>query len=92
MRLVAKGARFAARNGWERAAFFDPEGTVEQPSLTLRRERNWNPLVAAEVRAVREAVGVIDLGGFSKFMLEGPGAASMLDRLLCSRLRGVVRV
>ena len=31
-------------------------------------------------------VGVIDLGGFSKFMLEGPGAAAMLDRLLCSRL------
>ena len=29
---------------------------------------------------------MIDLGGFSKFMLEGPGAAPMLDRLLCSRL------
>ena len=84
--LAAKGARFAARNGWERAAFFDPEGTVAEPTLSLRRERNWNELVAAEVQAVREAVGVIDLGGFSKFMLEGPGAAAMLDRLLCSRL------
>ena len=70
--LAAKGARFAARNGWERAAFFDPAGTIEEPTLTLRRDRNWNDLVAAEVRAVREAVGVIDLGGFSKFMLDGP--------------------
>ncbi|MEK0084132.1 GcvT family protein [Benzoatithermus flavus] len=84
--LKAKGARFGARNGWERAVFFDPEGRIEQPSLTLRRERNWNPLVAQEVRAVREAVGVIDLGGFSKFLVEGAGAEAMLDRVLCSRL------
>ena len=41
---------------------------------------------------MREAVGVIDLGGFSKFMLEGPGAAPMLDRLLCSRLPKVGRI
>lgn len=84
--LKAKGARFGARNGWERAVFFDPDGTVQEPSRTLRRERNWNPLVAAEVEAVREGVGVIDLGGFSKFLLEGPGAEAMLDRILCSRL------
>ena len=41
---------------------------------------------------MREAVGVIDLGGFSKFMLEGQGAAAMLDRLLCSRLPKVGRI
>ena len=41
---------------------------------------------------MREAVGVIDLGGFSKFMLEGAGAAPMLDRLLCSRLPRVGRI
>ena len=90
--LEAKGAHFAARNGWERAAFFDPDGTVEEPTLSLRRDRNWNDLVRAEVRAVRETVGVIDLGGFSKFMLEGQGAAAMLDRLLCSRLPKTGRI
>lgn len=90
--LKAKGARFGARNGWERAVFFDSEGRVGEPCLTLRRERDWNPLVAAEVRAVREAVGVVDLGGFAKFRLVGPGAAAMLDRLLCSRLPKVGRV
>lgn len=84
--LKAKGARFGARNGWERAVFFDPDGTVEAPTLSLRRERNWNPLVAAEVKAAREGVGVIEFGGFSKFLLEGPGAAAMLDRRFCSRL------
>jgi dimethylglycine dehydrogenase len=90
--LKAKGARFGARNGWERAVFFDPKGKVAEPTLTLRRERNWNPLVAAEVNAIREGVGVIDLGGFSKFMVEGPDAAAMLDRLLCSRLPKVGRL
>lgn len=90
--LKAKGAHFGARNGWERAVFFDPGGTVGEPTLSLRRERNWNPLVAAEVRAVRQGCGVIDLGGFSKLRVEGPGAAAMLDRLLCSRLPRVGRV
>jgi dimethylglycine dehydrogenase len=90
--LEAKGAHFAARNGWERAAFFDPTGTIDEPTLTLRRERNWNDLVRAEVRAVRENVGVTDLGGFSKFTLAGKGAAAMLDRLLCSRLPRTGRI
>ncbi len=90
--LLAKGAHFAARNGWERAAYFDPVETIEEPTLSLRRDRNWNNLVAAEVQTVREAVGVIDLGGFSKFMVEGQGAAAMLDRLLCSRLPKVGRI
>ena len=35
--LKAKGARFGTRSGWERAVFFDPEGLVVEPALTLRR-------------------------------------------------------
>ena len=35
---------------------------------------------------------MIDLGGFSKFVLDGPGAAAMLDRLLCSRLPKAGRI
>ena len=45
-RPAAKGARFAARNGWERAVFFDPDRHGREPTLTLRRDRNWNGLVA----------------------------------------------
>ena len=83
--LAAIGARFGVRGGWERALWYDPDGRAEQ-TLTFRRERSWMARVATEVHAVRNAVGLMDLPGFSKFMITGPGAESYLDRLVCSRL------
>ena len=41
---------------------------------------------------MRNAVGLMDLPGFTKFMIEGPGAAAFLDRLLCARLPGLGRI
>jgi dimethylglycine dehydrogenase len=91
-RLKAKGARFGARGGWERAVLFDPEGACAEQTLTFRRDRNWFDLVGEECRAVREGVGVLDLPGFSKFMVEGQGAEAWLDRLTCSKLPKVGRI
>ena len=85
-RLKAKGARFGARGGWERAVYFDPDGSIKEHTLSFRRERSWWNAVAAEVRAVREHVGVLDLPGFTKFEVSGPGAEAFLDTLTCSRL------
>jgi dimethylglycine dehydrogenase len=82
--LKAKGARFGARGGWERAVCFDAKG--EAPSLSFRRPRSFDPLVAAEVKAVRERAGVVDMPGFGTYEISGPGAAAALDRLVCSRL------
>jgi dimethylglycine dehydrogenase len=91
-RLAQAGAQFGARGGWERAVYFDRDGAVAKPTLGFRRDRNWMPLVAAEVKAVRENVGIMDFPGFSKFELSGPGAEAWLDRLLCSRLPRLGRV
>jgi dimethylglycine dehydrogenase len=85
-RLKAKGAHFGARGGWERAVFINPEGSVTDHTLSFRRERNWRNAVAAEVRAVREHVGVLDLPGFTKFEISGAGVEAFLDTLTCSRL------
>ena len=90
--LQAKGARFGARGGWERAVYFDIEDTVPAEKLSFRRESVWHGVVAEEVAAVRERVGVLDLPGFTKFELKGPGAARHLDQLTCSRLPAVGRV
>jgi dimethylglycine dehydrogenase len=84
--LKAKGARFGARGGWERAAYFDPDGSIKDHTLSFRRERSWWNAIAAEVRAVRERVGVLDLPGFTKFEVSGHGAEAFLDTLTCSRL------
>ena len=92
--LGAKGARFAARNGWERAAFFDPAGHDRRSRRsTLRRDRNWNGSSRAEVpgRARgRRACSTCPASPSS--CVEGPGAAPMLDRLLCSRLPAPGRI
>jgi dimethylglycine dehydrogenase len=85
-RLKAKGAHFGARGGWERANFFDADGNIKEHTLSFRRHRSWWNAVAAEVRAVRERVGVLDLPGFTKFEVSGPGAEAFLDALTCSRL------
>jgi dimethylglycine dehydrogenase len=92
MPLKAKGARFGARGGWERAVYFDPDGSIEEHTLSFRRERSWKNAVAAEVRAVREHVGVLDLPGFTKLEVSGPGAQTFLDTLTCSRLPRLGRI
>jgi dimethylglycine dehydrogenase len=90
-RLKAKGAMFCARGGWERAAWFPRagEGAEQRPSF---HRTNWHDAVAEECRAVRERVGILDLGGFTKLMLEGPGAAAWLDRMICGRLPKLGRI
>ena len=89
--LRQKGAMFGARGGWERATWFPPDGAaaVQRPSF---RRTNWFQTVGEECRAVRERVGVLDLGGFSKYAVSGPGAAGFLDRLIAGRLAGVGRI
>ena len=91
-RLKAKGARFGARGGWERAVFFDPDGKIDEQTLSFRRDRNWLETVGEECRAVREGVGILDLPGFSKYLVEGPGAEAWLDRLTCSKLPRLGRI
>jgi dimethylglycine dehydrogenase len=90
--LKTKGARFGARGGWERAVYFDLQGTLPPEQLSFRRENVWQAVVAEEVTAVRERVGVLDLPGFTKYELKGPGAAAHLDQLTCSKLPSVGRV
>ena len=90
--LKAKGARFGARGGWERAVYFDLDGTLPAENLSFRRESVWHAAVAQEVAAVRGRVGVLDLPGFTKFELKGEGAAQHLDLLSCSKLPGLGRV
>lgn len=51
--------------------------------LWLRPEHYGDSL--AEIRAVREAVGLIDVSTLGKFRLVGPGVADLLNRLYINR-------
>jgi dimethylglycine dehydrogenase len=81
--LLAKGAVMTEVHGWERPKYFAPAGFVEK--LQFRRTNTFD-LVAAECRAVRERVGIMDLSSFAKFDVTGPGAEALLDRLTANRL------
>jgi dimethylglycine dehydrogenase len=83
-RLKSQGAVFEARFGWERPAWFAPAGEPAADVLSFRRS-NWFKPVGEEALAVRERVGLLDLPGFSKFEVTGPGAAAFLDRVCANR-------
>ncbi|MEO1688742.1 MAG: aminomethyltransferase family protein, partial [Pseudomonadota bacterium] len=60
-------------------------GFEETPTL---RRSNAHDIVAEECRAVREACGLLDITGFSRYEVTGPGAEGWLDRIMASRLPG----
>ena len=82
-RLKAAGAVFAETFGWERPKWFAAPGVEEQYGF---RRTNWFEPVAAECKAVRERVGVLDLSAFAKYDVTGRDAAAFLDRLCANRV------
>jgi glycine cleavage system aminomethyltransferase T/glycine/D-amino acid oxidase-like deaminating enzyme len=84
-RLQEAGAVFGTKAGWERADHHDPG----RPWRRAGRDQAgygwtkppWFERVTAEVRAVRERAGIIDLSSFGKIAVEGPGALGLLQRV-----------
>jgi dimethylglycine dehydrogenase len=87
-RLKALGAVTAPYNGWERAEWFAKPGDDLgwDATQTWGRAGPWEARIAAECAAVRDGVGVLDLSGFTRLRLAGPGARAHLDRLTASKL------
>ena len=79
-RIKAQGAQFGAFNGWERALWYAKPGddTSEESTQTWNREGPWQPRIREECLAVRDAAGILDLPGFSRYRVEGAGARDWL--------------
>jgi dimethylglycine dehydrogenase len=87
-RVNALGGQFAAFNGWERAAWYAKPGddTSEAATQTWSREGPWQARVREECLAVRDAAGILDLPGFSRFTLSGPSAGTWLAGMITGRV------
>ncbi|MDP3264514.1 MAG: FAD-dependent oxidoreductase [Tabrizicola sp.] len=87
-RVKALGGVMAPYNGWERAEWFAMPGddTSWEATQTWNRAGPWEARIAAECAAVRDGAGVLDLPGFTRLRLSGPGARAHLDSLTASRL------
>lgn len=84
-RLKEAGAVFEEVYGFERPRWFAKDGVAQEDHYSFRRTL-VDDLVAAEVRAVREKAGLMDVTAFTKVLVEGPDAAALLDRLTSNRL------
>ncbi|MEO1453292.1 MAG: FAD-dependent oxidoreductase [Pseudomonadota bacterium] len=81
--MTEAGCRWGCSWGLETPLYFAPKDFVETPSLN---RSDATPFVEAECRAVREAVGLLDITGFSRFEVYGSGAEAWLDRIFATKL------
>ncbi|MBM3615930.1 MAG: FAD-dependent oxidoreductase [Alphaproteobacteria bacterium] len=89
--LAAEGAVFGVTHAMETPQYFVPGGEAFTEIPTLHRP-NAGRFVEAEVKAVRQAVGVFDSSVYARYEVSGPGAEAWLDRLVASRLPAVGKV
>ncbi|MEL6211869.1 MAG: FAD-dependent oxidoreductase, partial [Pseudomonadota bacterium] len=83
-RLKAKGAVYEEVYGHERPRWFARGGVAQQDHYGFGRTA-VHDLISNEVKAVRQAVGIMDITAFTKVRVSGPSAAALLDRLCANR-------
>ncbi|NOX72760.1 MAG: FAD-dependent oxidoreductase [Alphaproteobacteria bacterium] len=78
--LLAQGACFGEKLGWERPNWFADlaAGQVAQDVYSFGHQ-NWFNAVAREHRAIRTSAVLIDQTSFAKFALKGPDALAALN-------------
>ncbi len=78
------GAEFGVVNGWERALYFKPDQDFKEEHSF--RFNNTFDIVAGEVKAVQNAVGIMEVSGFNRYEITGEGVSDWLDTIVCSRV------
>lgn len=78
------GAEFGVVNGWERALYFKPRPDFKEEHSF--RFNNTFEVVAEEVKAVQNAVGIMEVSGFNRTEITGEGVLDWLDGIVCSRV------
>ncbi len=93
---AAAGAVFGEKSGWERVNFYLSNSAAAGHGISAPdgwAGKNFDPAVAVEHRATREAVALFDQTSFAKMSVTGPGAAALLESLCDNRVdRSVGRV
>ncbi len=88
--LVALGAAFGEKSGWERPNWFagneDGAGVATRAELEGQRPRgwageHWSPAIGAEALACRRRAALFDESSFAKIEVAGPGAGAFLQGL-----------
>jgi len=93
-RTKAMGAQFGPYNGWERALWYARAGddTSEAGQRIWDRKGPWFAAVKEECEAVRDAAGILDLPGFSRYRVEGAGARDWILQITTGKVPSVGRI
>jgi glycine cleavage system aminomethyltransferase T/glycine/D-amino acid oxidase-like deaminating enzyme len=84
-RLAAAGAYFAEFSGWEYPDWFAPEGLEPRVEYSWGRQ-NWFEYSAAEHKAAREGIVLMDLSLMSKLLVQGRDAERVLNRICANNV------
>jgi len=80
------GALWGVVNGWERVLCFKPDNNPDFVDQHSFRFTDTEAVVADEVRSMVENVGLMEVSGFNRYEIKGPGATEFLDSMICGRL------
>ena len=81
--LTDRGAVHGVTSGYEKPLWFRKNHIEDVPTWT---RNSTHEVVASECQAVKDAAGIIDISGSSKFEITGADAAIFLDKLSCNQL------
>jgi 4-methylaminobutanoate oxidase (formaldehyde-forming) len=87
-RLVAQGAYFRDVSGWEGADWYAGPGVTPDPGPLGFGKPRWFAEWAAEHRAAREGVIVMDMSFMSKFLVQGRDAGRCLEHVSANHVDG----
>ena len=84
-RMAAAGAYFAEYAGWESPDWFAPKGVKPKVEYSWGQQ-NWFEYSAAEHRAVREKVAMLDYSVMGKLLVQGRDAEKYLNRICANNI------
>nr|MCU0265073.1 FAD-dependent oxidoreductase [Actinomycetes bacterium] len=87
-RLAAAGACFRDVSGWEGADWYAPAGTEPVVEQLSWGRQSWFPHWAAEHRATREGVVLMDMSFMAKLLVQGRDAGALLEHVSANRVDG----
>ena len=82
--LDRMNAAWGVVNGWERVLFFKPDANfVDEHGY---RFTPTHEIVAYEIAHLQQHVSLMEVSGFNRYEISGPGVEAFLDRMICGRL------
>ncbi len=84
-RMARAGAYFSTYAGWEYPDWFAPEGVEPKVEYSWGRQ-NWFEYQAAEHKAAREGVTIMDYSVMGKILAQGRDAGSALNRICANNV------